>query len=285
MSTFRLAGLAGLLVVSALVGGTIIGSVAAVSAPRPSQATPLAAAPTAAAPVTGGKAAQFCADFRRAFAANLGVDESALAPAAKAAAISTIDAAVAAGRMTAAVGDRLKARIEAADANGCALLAGRPAARARAAGAAGALGVVKDGLAAASHALGMTPAELAAQLRAGHTLKDVATTKGVPYATVSSDIVAAVKADLDKAVAAGTIKQARADRILARLQGALADGRLRATGPLAPAGPPGRPRPRGAERPSHARSVSRRRRPGGAPRRRAGGRRRPRGRRAGSGGR
>jgi hypothetical protein len=117
-------------VVSALVGATIIGSAAAVSAPQPNQPSLLAAAPSAGAPATGGKAAQFCADFRRAFAADLGVDESALAPAAKAAAISTIDAAVAAGRTTKAVGDRLKARIDAADANGCALLAGRFGARA-----------------------------------------------------------------------------------------------------------------------------------------------------------
>jgi ribosomal protein S20 len=248
MSTFRLAGLAGLLVVSALVGGTIIGSVAAVTAPPPNQPSPIAAAPSAGAAVTGGKAAQFCADFRRAFAADLGVPESALAAAAKQAAISTIDAAVAAGRMKQAVGDRLKARIEAADASGCALLAGRLGAlRAGAAGsAAGALGVVKDGLAAAAHALGVTPAELAAQLRSGHTLKDLATTNGVPYATVSSDVVGAVKADLDKAVAAGTIKQAREDRILARLQAALAVGRLRAAAPLAPAGPAGSAAPSGS---------------------------------------
>jgi ribosomal protein S20 len=246
MSTFRLAGLAGLLVVSALIGGTIIGSVAAVTAPPPSQPTQIAAAPSAGAAVSAGKAAQYCADFRRAFAANLGVDESALAPAAKQAAISTIDAAVAAGSIAKTAGDRLKARIEAADASGCALLAGRLGAlRAGAAGSA-ALGVVKDGLAAAAHALGVTPTELAAQLRSGHTLKDLSTTKGVPYASVSSDVVGAVKADLDKAVAAGTIKQAREDRILARLQAALADGRLRAAGPLAPGAPAGSAAPSGS---------------------------------------
>jgi hypothetical protein len=106
--------------------------------------------------------------------------------------------------------------------------------------------VVKDGLAAAAHALGLTPADLAAQLRAGQTLKDLATTKGIPYATVSSDVVAAVKADLDKAVAAGTISQAREDRILVRLQGTLANGRLRAAGPLAPAAPAGSAAPSGS---------------------------------------
>ena len=89
---------------------------------------------------------EYCADFRRAFAANLGVDESALAPAAKAAALATIDAAVADGSMTKAVGDRLRARIEAAGADGCALLAGRVSAIRGAAGAGkvrAALGVVQ----------------------------------------------------------------------------------------------------------------------------------------------
>ena len=82
---------------------------------------------------------------------------------------------------------------------------------------------------AAATALGITPAELGAKLRAGDSLKDVAADKGVPYETVSAAVVASVKADLDAAVAAGTIKQARADRILARLEANLADGRLRIT--------------------------------------------------------
>jgi hypothetical protein len=78
---------------------------------------------------------------------------------------------------------------------------------------------------------------LGGRLRGGETLKDVATAKGVPYATVSAAVVAAVKSDLDAAVAAGTIKQAREDRILARLQANLADGRLRGPRPAAPAAP------------------------------------------------
>ena len=62
-------------------------------------------------------------------------------------------------------------------------------------------------------------------LRNGQTLKDVAGTKNVPYESVTAAVLAAVKADLDAAVAAGTIKQARADRVLARLEANLADGR------------------------------------------------------------
>ena len=95
--------------------------------------------------------------------------------------------------------------------------------------------MVKDSITAAAKALGMTPAELGAKLRTGGSLKDVATDKGVPYDAVAGAVVAAVKADLDAAVAAGTIKQARADRVLARLEANLADGRLRNARPAAPA--------------------------------------------------
>jgi len=256
MSTFRLAGFAGLLVVAALVGGTVIGSVAASTVPftaTPDRANALAADARPPAGPNAEAAAKRCAEFRKAFAANLGVDESALAPAARKAAISTIDAAVAAGTMTKEVGDKMKARVEAADADACSLLAGRIGARAGAGGGAGpgggagagqALGVAKDGLAAAATALGMTPAELVARLRAGDSLKDVASAKGVPYATVSAAVVASIKKDLDAAVAAGKIRQARADRILERLETNLADGRLRGprgqnapTGPNGPTGP------------------------------------------------
>ena len=90
---------------------------------------------------------------------------------------------------------------------------------------------------AAAGALGITPAELGAQLKAGKSLKDVATAKGVPYETVSAAVLASVKADLDAAVAAGTIKQARADRIL--------DAARRRTSPTAACATP---RPRCARR-------------------------------------
>jgi len=239
MSTFRLAGAAGLLVVAALVGGTIIGSVAASTVPDAAPTGP-APAPVVAAAPSAGAAGEYCASFRRAFAANLGVDESALAPAAKAAAISTIDAAVTDGKLTKAAGDRLKARIEQAAGEGCALLAGRLG-RLRAAADATrpAAGILKDGMAAAAKALAMTPAELGAQLRAGKTLEDVATAKGVPFATVSAAVLASVKADLEAAVRAGKLTQARADRILERLTKNLAEGRLRNAHPAAPTGPGG----------------------------------------------
>jgi ribosomal protein S20 len=230
MSKLRLAGFSGALVVAALVGGTVLNAVAAApsAAPRTPAAAP-AAAPTAA---TTGPVAEYCETYRAAFAKELGVTEDALKAAAKKALAATIDKAVADGDLAKAAADRLKARVQASTADGCKLLAGwgqRIATATR-----GALGVVKDGLAAAAKALDLPAADVKAALKSGKSLKDLATAQKVDYATVSAAIVAAVKADLDKAVAAGTIKQAREDRILDRLTKALADGRLRPA--TAPAG-------------------------------------------------
>jgi len=125
---------------------------------------------------------------------------------------------VAAGDLTAATGDRLKERVNAADGDGCGWL-GRWARKAKAG-----LGVAKDGVEAAATALGMTTAELRTEFRAGKSLKDVAAAKGVDYDTVSAAVVAAVKTDLDALVRAGTITQARADRVLERVERRLADG-------------------------------------------------------------
>ena len=113
----------------------------------------MAAEPAAAASASPA-AGSSCAAFRRAFAANLGVEESALAPAARAAAIAAISDAVAGGRMTQAAGDRLTARLEAGATDGCALPAGKLRAIKTAAGAGGhGLGVARAGLTASAKAL------------------------------------------------------------------------------------------------------------------------------------
>jgi hypothetical protein len=231
MSTTRLLGFSAALVLAALIGGTIMSAVSAAPAasePTAREAVPAASPSQPAAAGAAAKASEYCATFRAAFAKHLGVEESALGPAAKAAAIDAIDAAVAAGDLTAAVADKMKERVNAAEADGCAWL-GRWAKRAKAR-----VGWVKDGAEAAATALGMTVKELRTEFRAGNDLKEVAAAKGVDYATVSAAIVKAVKADLDAAVAAGTIKQERADRILARLETRLANGWTRTAAPAQP---------------------------------------------------
>lgn len=242
MSTLRIAGFGTALIVAAVIGGTIIGSVAANTMPPVSgAATPDAAgvdvlAAATAEPVgavAAETAGKYCESFLDAYAAALGVERSALAPAGTKAAEATIAAALAAGDITAAQADRLAARLKDAQVGGCPKFAdrigqARPAA-----------GVVRDGVVAAAKSLGMTTAELRAELRSGKDLKQIAAAKGVPYATVTAAALAPVKAKLDAAVAAGTIKQARADRILARLEVNLADGRLRNGNPApAPAASP-----------------------------------------------
>ena len=77
----------------------------------------------------------------------------------------------------------------------------------------------------------MTPAELRTQMLGGASLQDIAATRNVPYQTVTDAVKAAVKADLDAAVKAGKLTQARADRILARVTRNLADGGLRHADP------------------------------------------------------
>lgn len=224
MSRSRMAVLAMLLVVAAVVGGTLINSVAAATSPRTTASdgvTTAAGSPAATTNAAGAWAAKACQQFRAAFAKELGVDESALTPAAKSAAKSVVDSAVAGGRITKARGDKLKERIDQADADGCGLL-GRRVTR-----IAGTLGVVRDGVEAAADALKLSPAQLTAKLRGGATLQQIATDAGVPYDTVTTAVLGAVKADLDKAVAAGAIRQQREDRILERLSKNLAQGRFR----------------------------------------------------------
>jgi len=236
MSTLRLAGFGSALILAAIIGGTIIGSVAANTLPSgPSPAPVAAGAPAASATTPTGAvdaatAGKYCQAFLQAYADALGVDVSALAPAATKAAASTIADAVKAGDITQAQADRLSARLKAAQQGGCPRFADRigqvnPV-----------VGVVRDGVEAAAAALGLTPAQLRTELKGGKDLKQIATEKHVPYADVVAAALAPIKAKLDAAVAAGTIKQARADKIMARLEANLADGRFRRGAAPVPAG-------------------------------------------------
>jgi ribosomal protein S20 len=227
MSKLQLSGMAAALLVASFVGGTVISTAAAAPAtPAPDPvlggATAVVPAPDPAALGTlgaRGEPGAYCLAFRAAFAKNLDVTEEQLVAAAKAAAATAVDKAVADGTMTADAAARVKDRIAAADANGCGILAG-----ARGKAAKGALGAARDGLAAAAQTLGMTVPDLRGEFGAGRSLRDVAAAKGVAYETVSSAVTAAVKTDLDAAVKAGTITQAQADRILERVERRLADG-------------------------------------------------------------
>jgi hypothetical protein len=215
MKSLKILGFAGALVGAAVVGGTLMGIVSAAPGRSP--------APAPAELTTNSQPGQYCQTFLDAFAKNLGVNESALAPAAKGAADTAIDQAVANGDLTKAVADAIKARIANANGDGCGILG----ARWRAALRHFARGEIRQDLVqAAATSLKLTVQELRTKLQAGDSLKQIAQDQGVAYSTVTAAIEGAAKADLDKIVAAGKMSSDREKAILDRLDKALQTGKL-----------------------------------------------------------
>jgi uncharacterized protein YidB (DUF937 family) len=228
MKTLKSFGLAGGLVAAALVGGTLISAVAAAPA-SPSGTTTTVDAEEV-------DAAAYCQTWKDAFAGELGVSVDDLVPAAKAATIAAIDAAVANGDLPEDIASRMKEQIENADGDGCRLLGagfhawGRHAARAD---------FRLDWVSAASEALDIEPGELTSALRDGDSLRQIAQDQGVDYEAVSQAILDAAEADLDALVEAGRITQERADERLERLDQALQSNQFPPLG--------GRQRPGGSD--------------------------------------
>jgi len=215
MLGLKILGAAGVLLATALVGGTLIGSAFA-SGDDP--------ATTDGGALAGPAAGEYCDVFLDTFAAELGVERSALGPAARTAATAAIDAAVAGGELDAERAERIKERIANADGDVCAL-AGRAGGFWRHGG--GPVGAFLHGLAdSAAATLGLEASDLVAQLRDGATLQEIAAAQGVPYEDVTAAVVADAQARLNEAVASGRITQERADSILERLNEALAEGRF-----------------------------------------------------------
>jgi uncharacterized coiled-coil protein SlyX len=117
-----------------------------------------------------------------------------------------LDQAVANGRLTAAreqaILTRLKARLDDLVNHSLPAL-GKPAGK-------------RFGAAVATY-LGVTPAELRAELKTGKSLAQIATEHGKTVAGLKSAILDAVKARLDKAVASGRLTSAQEQTILDRL--------------------------------------------------------------------
>ncbi len=214
MKSLKTLGIAGGFVTAALIGGTLISAASA----APSTSTAPSAAGLANDTAT---AAKYCAIWQQTFAGELGVSVDKLVPAAKAATLAAIDAAVKNGDLPSDVGDRIKAQVNAANGDGCRLLGGFLH------GVAG-HGIRADArhdlVGAAATALHMTPANLVKAIRAGDSLKKIAADQKVSYDTVTKAITDAAKADLDALVSAGRLTQARADALLSRLTDALKSG-------------------------------------------------------------
>jgi len=222
MKSLKTLGIAGGFVAAALIGGTLIS--AASAAPSASNTTP-------AAGLANGTpdAAKYCATWQQTFATELGVSVVKLVPAAKAATIAAVDAAVKAGDLPSDIGERIKAQVTASNGDGCRLLGGFLHGIA-------AHGIRADArhdlVGAAATALNMTPADLVKGIRAGDSLKKIAVDQKVSYDTVTKAITDAARADLDALVSAGRLTQARADALLSRLADALKSGNFPRLGGL-----------------------------------------------------
>jgi hypothetical protein len=104
-------------------------------------------------------------------------------------------------------------------------------------------GPIGAGLGAAAKYLGLTDAQLRSRLRSGKSLAQVAAEENKPVDGLKSAIEAAVKKDLDQAVADKRLTQAQEDHILSELRGRLDDIVNRKPGDRPPRRPGLRHRP------------------------------------------
>jgi hypothetical protein len=202
-------GMAGALILSALIGGTLIGSAFAQD-----ESTD-----------TDTDAGAYCDTFMDAFAAELGATRDEVVAAGKTAANAAVDAAVAAGDLTEERAAEIRERIENYDGTGCVF------------GGAFKLGFGRgfehgigrgflggDVFEAAADALGIESAGLIGRLDDADSLEALAGEQGVAYDDVKAAILAAVQADLDAAVSEGRLEQERADEVIERLTTWLDEG-------------------------------------------------------------
>ena len=151
--------------------------------------------------------------FLDSAAKRLGVTPAELKAALQGAYADRLDAAVAAGKLTKEQADALKQRAK----DGVPLFGGRHGGP----GGFGFHGTASLGAAAAY--LGLTEAELRAELQAGKTLAQVAKAKDKSVDGLEQALAAEAKKKLAAAVKAGTLTQAQADEIEQRLNEHLDD--------------------------------------------------------------
>jgi len=142
-------------------------------------------------------------------ASQLGVNPSELSAAIKGALEKRVDAAVAAGRISAAQGDEMKQRIESGDVP---LFGFGP----------GPGGFehheMFGGLDAAASYLGLSEDELHSQLENGKSLADIAKSNGKSVDGLVNAMVADAKRQLDEVVSEGGFTQAQATEMLSHLE-------------------------------------------------------------------
>jgi predicted XRE-type DNA-binding protein len=172
-------------------------------------------------------------------AKHLGISRQKLDDATKAAAIDQVNADLAAGRITKDQADALKKRIESGDVPPLGGLRGPGGGGPKLGFGLGGPGAiakpfVTDGLAAAAKYLGLSESDLRDKLSRGQSLAEVAKAQNKAVDGLQDAIVAAEKADLDKAVADKQLTQSQADDALDALKSHIDDlvnGRLSFRGP------------------------------------------------------
>ena len=147
-------------------------------------------------------------------AKQLGIDASKLNAALKQALENRVDVAVAAGRITKAQGDEMKARIAAGDVPLVGIGPG---------GGVRHFGHHFANLDAAATYLGITEAQLKTSLSDGSTLAEIAQEKGKSVDGLKAALVAAAKADLAQAVTDGRLTETQQTQILADLSDRIDD--------------------------------------------------------------
>lgn len=167
-------------------------------------------------PQQGTAANALLNSFLDKLAAALNIQRSALNSAMSSAGSSTLDEAAQQGSLTQAQADALKSRLQSGDFS--ALLGGHEGFGGRFGGPKADSGIKQAMLDAAAKALNMTTTELTTQLRSGQTLAQLAQARGTTEQAVTNAALAAAKTQLDQAVSSGTMTQAQADAMYARLQ-------------------------------------------------------------------
>lgn len=191
--------------VAAIAGVVVVATVATVAAASPTPSPKPSGSPT-----TG---AATCDQFLGHLASNLGKSPDQVRKAITDAVNQTLDDAVKSGTLTQQQADAIKAK---AGSNQKALCAGVPIGNGRR--PLGGPGIAKVAMADYATALGISEAELRQDLKDGKTVKDIAASKGMDESAFRTKLIAAVKADLDKQVAAKKITQQQEDTALQRLQ-------------------------------------------------------------------
>lgn len=198
-----LAGIGGALLMLCIIAIALItGPLGAFAAP----ATTPTATPTAQAKKTN----PYCTLYLQTLAKELNVPVSTLTQDRKDALKAVIAQKVKDGKLKQAVATQLEQKIDKSQGNGCTLAATGPK-----------LSVARqfiqkyrvDVYTEIAQKLGVQPAALTAQLKAGKSLHDIASAKNVSDSQLQGYITTAIKDTLQKAVNAGALKQAQANKI------------------------------------------------------------------------